>query len=337
MAVTGSGTQADPWIVHSYSEFISLSTLAGSTENSTLYAQFFDNEHPNQTIDCNTYGSEFRWHTFDVTNGKFLEWHINLNGCTIKNLIIADGETMFEGLYAQYRYSTFLYISNGSFRNVFLGSATSKISGDRVHFDNISISANVSGSTVNSFNGDGNLAFDNCAMYLVGSTLQAPMIKRAVLTDTDIELHIANLNGNIPISGGSYSNYSTLQDCRIQGKLGGNVHNSSTGSCGTVLGVPSANNNSEPQTCKYINCVVDLDLTDTTFTERGYGAPYKVIAASGSTDMNTNVICNSHYPSTGEASGLVYPTDWNYMSHENIRNGTYLNNAGFTVVEVVGS
>ena len=60
MAVTGTGTQADPYIVHSYSEFISLSNTMGSTG----YIQFFENENPNQVIDCNAYGADFKWHSF---------------------------------------------------------------------------------------------------------------------------------------------------------------------------------------------------------------------------------------------------------------------------------
>lgn len=336
MAVTGSGTQADPFIVHSYDEFMSTNSMLSGVGND-IYIQFFEDNMPNQTINCNSYGSEFKWHQYSSVGGLFINVHINLNGCTIKNFLIADGESMFPGESTQYRQSIAFYISNGSFRNVFLGSATSKFCTDYVHFQDVSISFNFAGTTVTPFEGNGNVTFDNCAMYLVGSTLQAPIITRATLTDTDIELHISNLNGNIPFSGNDWQNYSTLQDCRIQGKLGGNVHNSNFASCGTVLGIPTENTNADHQLCQYINCVVDLDLTDTTFTERGYGSAYKIIAASGSTYLNTNVICNSHYPSSGEASGLVYPTDWNYMSHENIRNGTYLNNAGFTVVEVVGS
>ena len=336
MAVTGSGTQADPFIVHSYDEFMSTNSMLSGVGND-IYIQFFEDNMPNQTINCNSYGSEFKWHQYSSVGGLFINVHINLNGCTIKNFLIADGESMFPGEFLQYRQSIAFYISNGSFRNVFLGSATSRFCTNYVHFQDVSISFNFAGTTVTPFYGDGDVTFDNCAMYLVGSTLQAPIITRATLTDTDIEIYITNQNNIVPFCGRSYNNYSTLQDCRIQGKIGGNAHNAPNAACGTVLGVPSSPNNDETMVCKYINCVVDLDLTDNYFNARGYGSHYKVIAASGSTDMNTNVICNSHYPSTGEASGLVYPTDWNYMSHENIRNGTYLNNAGFTVVEVVGS
>ena len=205
MAVTGTGTQADPWIVHSYDEFMSLKDRESDPTSDTYYIQFFDT--PNQTIDCNTYGSEFKWHTFDSFGNEYKAYHINLNGCTIKNFLIADGEVMFPGGYAQYRYSRTFYISNGAFRNVFLGSATSKFCTNQVNFQDVSISFNFAGTTVTPFEGNGNVTFDNCAMYLVGSTLQAPIITRAILTDTDIELHIGNLNGNIPFSGNDWNNY----------------------------------------------------------------------------------------------------------------------------------
>lgn len=335
MAVTGSGTQADPWIVHSYDEFMSLKNRESDPSGDAYYIQFFDS--PNQTIDCNTYGSEFKWHTFDSFPNGFKTYYINLNGCTIKNFLIADNEVMFPGGYGQYRYSRTFYISNGTFRNVFLGSTTSKICTNQVNFQDVSISFNFAGATVVPFDGGGNVTFDNCALYLVGSTLQDAVIKRAVLTDTDIELHIANQNGKTIFAGDTTSdNYCTLQDCRIQGKIDGTpISHPETGHCSIFGCATKYNTDDYGKICKLINCVVDVDLTDTFFDY--HGAMYWIYKASGATDMNTNVLCNSHYPSVGQSRSYSYPTSWNYMSHENIRNGTYLNNAGFTVVEVVGS
>lgn len=334
MAVTGSGTQADPYIVHNYTEFISLS----GSKNYTTYIQFFENDHPNQVIDCNEYGSEFKWDEFKPgwpsETGKI---YINLNGCTIKNLIIADGKAMFSGIYAgNSRTELDVKVSNGSIRNVFLGSATSKFCNNYVDFQDVSISFNFVGATVVPFDGDGNVTFDNCALYLVGSTLQNAVIKRAVLTDTDIELHIANQNGKTIFAGDTTSdNYCTLQDCRIQGKIDGTpISHIETGHC-SIFGCATPYAVGDyGKICKLINCVVDVDLTDTFFDF--HGAMYWIYKASGATDMNTNVLCNSHYPSVGQSYSYSYPTSWNYMSHENIRNGTYLNNAGFMVVEVVG-
>lgn len=333
MAVTGTGTQADPYIVHNYDEFMSTNGMLSSGD---IYIQFFENERPNQTINCNDYGSEFKWHRYGSVGGLFTNVHINLNGCTIKNFLIADGESMFPGEYAQYRQSIAFYISNGSFRNVFLGSPTSKFCDDYVHFQDVSISFNFVGATGIVFNGAGNMTFDNCAMYLVGSTLQGAVIKKAVLTDTDIELHIADQNEKTIFAGDAGSNnYCTFQDCRIQGKIGGTpISHAETGHFSIFGCATPANSTDYGKICKLINCVVDVDLTDSY--ANFHGAAFYIYKASGATDMNTNVLCKSHYPSAGQTSGYSYPTSWNYMSHEQIRNGEYLNSKGFTVVEVVG-
>jgi len=321
MAVTGSGTQTDPWIVHNYDEFMSLS----GTLNNTTYIQFFDT--PNQVIDCNTYGSEFKWHAFVPSNGNqgTATIYINLNGCTIKNFLIADGETMFKG---QYWDSTAhlgkISISNGSLRNVFMGSATSKLFAEYVEWHDVSISINVAGTTTIPFghtdlNTDSS-KMDNCAIYLVASTLVTHLIKKVDLSDTDIELHVGNQNS---VSMFPNCNFT---DCRVQGKISGEVSKVNGGWLSSVLG--SIQSNYGDYLTIWTNCVIDLDLTDMTDSTMHQ----LLVIAYDDGNLNTNVICKSHYP-----AGQTPPTLWNYMTHEQIRNGEYLNSKGFTVVEVVGS
>lgn len=322
MAVTGSGTQADPFIVHSYTEFISLS----GTLNNTTYIQFFDT--PNQVIDCNTYGSEFKWHAFVPSNGNqgTATIYINLNGCTIKNFLIADGETMFKGQYwGSTAHLGKISISNGFLRNVFMGSATSKLFAEYVEWHDVSISINVAGSTVIPF-GHSDLntespKMDNCAIYLVTSTLTNHLMKKVDLSDTDIELHVTDQNRIKLFPDCSFT------DCRVQGKISGTSEDAEGSNRGVVFGVLSSNYNARPT--QWTNCVFDVDLTEIN-TPSSF-QPLDVIY-SFSTGINTNVICKSHYP-----TGKTAPSAWNYMTHENIRNGAYLNNAGFTVVELVGS
>lgn len=324
MAVTGIGTEENPFIVHNYGEFISLS----NTLSSTAYIQFFDNEHPNQVINCNTYGSEFKWHNFQPAwpsgNGKI---YINLNGCTIKNFMIADGEAMFSGIYngvQQYKMS--VVVSNGAIRNVFMGSATSKFCGDYVEFHDVSMSINVAGTTTIPFGDDSDIIMDNCALYLLASTLYTSLMKRIVATDTDIELYVSNQNGKNMFPDCSFTG------CRIQGKLKGRVYYYSDSSAihHAALGAITTFYSDSPKT-NWVNCVVDLDLTEST-TQRGDGTYHIIYAYSGG--LNTNVMCKSHYP-----TGWPVPNKWNYMNHEgleSIRNGSWLNSKGFTVAEVVG-
>lgn len=329
MAVTGSGTQADPYIVHSYDEFISLSRVHENSGN--VYIKFFDN--PNQVIDCNDYGSEFSWGAFTAptaSSGGNFNYYIDLNGCTIKNFLIASGVTMFAGVHTTTgNYNRKIIISNGFIRNVFLGSATSKFCGNYVEFHDVSISLNFAGATETPFNGGGALSFDNCAMYLVGSTLQAPIITTATLTDTDIELHVGNQNNKAMFPD------STFTDCRLTGKVSGvgQTFEYNTDTC--VLDWCGMNS----KTLNFTNCVVDLDLTDGRIAGYNFGgSKYDVFLTYNGANVNTNVICNSHRPiDEGHEQYYGRETSWNFMSHENIRNGTYLNDQGFTVVEVVGS
>lgn len=275
-------------------------------------------------MDCNTYGADFRWGHFGPNTGAgAATFYINLNGCTIKNIMVADGATMFEGIF--YSVARKVIISNGSILNVFMGSATSKICGDYVEFHNVSISTNVAGTTVKPFDGNGTLVMDNCALYLVASTLTTQLMKKMAFSDTDIELHVGNQNNLNMFAGCSFT------DCRFTGKISGRAWDTGQNAHACVLGYDYGGESSST----FTNCVIDLDLTDSYGGDHAAsGWVYWILCIYNSATLGTNVMCNSHYPKN---KNYTYSNLWNYMSHENIRNGTYLNNAGFTVVEVTGS
>lgn len=322
MAVTGTGTQADPFVVHSYSEFASLSGHAPVAAES-VYIKWFD--EPNQVLDCNDYGSEFKWGAFTDNAGNYgtVTFYIDLNGCTIKNFLIADGVTMFEGHYISINGNLGkIVISNGSLRNVFMGSAASKVCGNYVEFHDVSLSVNASGSTVVPFDGNGNLIIDNVALYLVGSTLNTSIMTGARITDTDIELHVGDQNQQNMFPNCSFT------DCRFQGKIGGKAIRAGNypSFYFTVFGLNT--NGVQTNDTVLNNCVVDVDISDMTLDWSG-ALVYFYVPSNGAT-LNTNIFCNSHCP-----GGYSHPSDWNYISHTLMRNGAYLNSKGFTVVEVV--
>lgn len=322
MAVTGTGTQADPFIVHSYNEFISLSGHAPITDTRAVYIKFFDT--PNQTIDCNDYGSEFKWGTFTAVSGYGgYTIYIDLNGCTIKNFLIADGSAMFAGT-AWGGEQMIVSISNGAIRNVFMGSAASIICNDYVEFHDVSMSVNFVGCTFSPFSGGGSVIIDNSAIYLVGSVLSAPVMTGCVVSDTDMELHISNPNDQLIFRN------CTITDCRIQGKISGNPHRQ--GNYPSFYFVLLAYNSNGVQTGDSVmtNCVVDIDLSEAT--PDWTGATIFIYYPENGATLNTNIFCNSHFP-----PNYGIPSDWNYISHTLMRNGAYLNSVGFTVVEVVGS
>jgi hypothetical protein len=165
---------------------------------------------------------------------------------------------------------------------------------------------------------------DNCAIYLVASTLTNHLMRKVNLSDTDIELHVGNQNATLMFPNCNFT------DCRVQGKISGEVGKVNGTWMSSVLG--TQNSNYGDNLTIWTNCVIDLDLTD--MTDSSGHQDFFVIAYDNG-NLNTNVICRSHYP-----TGKTAPSIWNYMDHEgaqSIRNGTYLNNQGFTVVEVVGS
>jgi len=327
MAVTGTGTQADPFIVHNYTEFMSLSNHV-AVEDSSVYIQFFDDEHPNQTIDCNTYGSEFKWGQFvgkaDVTT------YINLNGCTIKNFLIDSDCTMFYAVGFNDTmprwHAAKIEVSNGSIRNVFMASASSKLIYGEVTLRDVSVSMNVAGTTEIPISGiaTGKPCYiDNCALYLVASTLYTKLIRYTSMSDTDVELHVANMNQQLIISG------CKIVDCRFQGKIAGQVYDVG-GHVFVILAYNYGDGFSGDQ-CEVTNSVFDMDASGVVAYWGGSEIAFYTVRNSAT--YNTNVFCNSH----GLPDSYHFPSVWNYMDHEHIRNGTYLNDQGFTVVEVVGS
>lgn len=325
MAVTGTGTQADPFVVHSYDEFMTLSGHAPIQSTEAVYIKWFD--EPNQVLDCNTYGSEFKWDEF-TTQSPTLRgsntFYIDLNGATIKNFLIAPGKTMFNPKGYSGGYTCKMEVYNGAIRNIFMGSATSKICGDYVEFHDVSISTNVAGNTVIPFDGNSNLIIDNCAIYLQASTLNTSLFSKTIITDTDLELHIGNQNQQSMFPNCSFT------DCRFQGKIGGGPIR--TGNYPsfyfTVFGLNT--NGAQTGDTVLTNCVVDVDISDMTPDWTG-AAVHFYVPSNGAT-LNTNIFCNSHCP-----EGYSHPSDWNYITHTLMRNGAYLNSVGFTVVEVVGS
>lgn len=339
MAVTGSGTQADPYIVTNYEDFTSLSNHEYPSDRH-MYIQF---NVPGSVIDCNTYGSEFKWDTFVAGTPEgsrdTLQYYvdINLNGTTIKNFIIKEDVPMFRAKRKGDMYgwaNAHIIVKNGSFRNVFMGSATSKIAvaendGPTIEFSNISFSTNTTGLTVPVFDGGNGkrISFDNCALYLVQATLTTGIMSQCASTDTDFELHINNQNSQVMFPDCSFT------DCRLQGKIGGRCVRAGVNNDSFVFDQCGLNG----KALDFTNCVIDLDLTDSLGIDDTSYIRYGALLDYNGYSINTNVICNSHYPSVGGERQYRYPSSWNYMTHEQIRDATYLNSKGFVVVDVSGS
>ena len=203
MAITGTGTQADPWIVHNYDEIKDV--LVNKISNNT-YAKLAND------IDCNEYGNTWEWET--ITLGANWVFEFDLGGHTIKNIMIKSGNSLFYGK------STVNVIRNGKILNVFNNAGASVINGDGLTLKDISMSVNGTGLTNCAFN---QISMDNCAVYFKSNKLNNEVFLRANITspfkNTDFYLDISNVNSK-KIFGGS-KNYLTIDNCRISGKLRG--------------------------------------------------------------------------------------------------------------------
>ena len=284
MAITGTGTQADPWIVHNYDEIKDVFQNRVTSDN--LYAKLAND------INCNDYGDTWEWETIAV----YANWNFefDLDGHTIKNIMIKSGNSLFYGK------STVNVIRNGKILNVFNNSGASVIDGNGLTLKDISMSVNGAGLTSYAFN---QISMNNCAVYFKSNKLNNEVFLRANITspfkNTDFYLDISNVNSK-KIFGGS-SNYLTIDNCRISGKL-----------CGALVS-------------KYLslggarNSVIEVD---TTLADC-------VSAQTIFSDVSTGIINTEISPNlTGGTSGLTACTT------AQMRDADYLNSIGFTVVKV---
>ena len=203
MAIIGTGTQTDPWIVHNYDEIKDV--LVNKISNNT-YAKLAND------IDCNEYGDAWEWETITLRANWVFEF--DLGGHTIKNIMIKGGNSLF------HRKSTVNVIRNGKILNVFNNNGLSVINGNGLTLKDISMSVNGTGLTDCAFN---QISMDNCAVYFKSNKLNNEVFLRANITspfkNTDFYLDISNVNSK-KIFGGS-NNYLTIDNCRISGKLRG--------------------------------------------------------------------------------------------------------------------
>lgn len=285
MAITGQGTQEDPWIVHNYEEIKSayLKTNGGSK----LYIKL-END-----IDCNDYGDTWEWETISPYTSS-CDYAFDLNGRTIKNIMIKSGNALFNC------NSNRDIIHNGKILNIFNNAGKSIIYGNGLPLKNVSMSVNGTGLTDCAFN---RISMNSCAVYFKSNKLNNEIFLRANVTspfkNTDFYLDISDVNSK-KIFGGS-SNYVTIDNCRISGKLRGTLVN-------TYMSLGGATNS-----------VIDVD---TTLAD----------CVSGQTifaDVSTGIINTEISPNLeGGTSGLTACTT------AQMRDADYLNSIGFNVVKV---
>ena len=211
--MTGSGTQADPYVVHNYTE------LKTACDSSNAYIELANN------IDCNDYGEDFEWQTVELGNGSDLD----LKTHTIKNFKVADNNYAFH-------CRNWSKIHNGKILNVYLArsygfSASWNSTESRwAYLENLSISINTGGGLNNKEVFD-SFAMNACAIYIEGNVnthlIYVYSADGAEITNTDFLLDIdnnANPNTNMCSIFSGYNR--RVKNCRIRGRF--NITNAQT-------------------------------------------------------------------------------------------------------------
>ena len=266
MAITGSGTQGDPWVAQTYTD---LSTIF-SDKISLGYGNYIK---LGNDIDCNAYGESFEWETLSSTYST--RWFdFDLDGHTIQNIKVAADNNMFTT-----GGGNRCDIRNGKILNLFLSEANGLAScSGELYFSNLSISTNVTGArsylTSRAF-------FENCSLYAEG--IMSSMIcmnydeQLPLFKNCDIKLAIDNLNEKRIF--GKDSNFGGVSigfdNCRIRGYVKG----ATASNC--VVGM-----------CSMVNSVCDLDTLQTTHSG--------LISAFGAGGTG---VCNSDKLADGISAG----------------------------------
>lgn len=237
MAITGSGTEQDPFIVHSYDE---IRTAAGLYSGGYItYIKLANN------INCNDYGDYFEWETITLGTSGVNVCVLDLDNHYIKNVKVKENNNMFSligvsGNNAEIRY--------GKLLNIFLQNANYAVLGTAgTRLFKIATSIDANGTKYRPFN---ECKIEECSVYIQISKLLTGLFYRsyttAMLINSDVQLVIDDLNGQriFETTGGNINTY--FSGCRITGKAKGNAYGEHLMGYGYL-----------------INCVVNFDVSET--------------------------------------------------------------------------
>ena len=260
MAITGSGTQADPYQVHNYTE------LKTACNNSNVYVELANN------INCNDYGEDFEWQTVVLGSNSDLD----LKTYIIKNFKVKDNNYVFHA-------DNWSKIHNGKILNVYLArsygfSAKWNSTESRwAYLENLSISINTGGGLNNSMVFDC-FAMNACAIYIEGD-VKSHLIRLydadgAEITNTDFLFDIDSNTGECSIFSG---HGARVKNCRIRGRFNitGNINrvlyiNGGFYLCVIDLTTSATNVSSNPSTVS--TGIINTDKTPSVFYTNGMTA-----------------------------------------------------------------
>ncbi len=221
MAVTGNGTQGDPWIVHNYDEIkdVMARTKIGK------YLRLAND------IDCNDYGAEFEWSAPEIVTNDGGTFYFDLGGFAIKNVKVAANSSLFK-YYRSNGTNNSIY--NGALLNVFLPNAVGfvNIANDtsvtiKCTLQDLSIS--IDGTTATGIIFE-DCKLTRCAVWFQSGKLLNDVFRvynngsigdRDAINDCDFYFDIQDMNGKSIFYGIDNNSYYQLSECRLDGKVGG--------------------------------------------------------------------------------------------------------------------
>lgn len=324
MAITGSGTQADPWKVHSYDELKTVTTNRTYLPNYGKAWTILDAD-----INCNDYGSDFEWETINLgATGSYSvpygAMSFDLNGHTIKNVSVKKDNMMFNANFSASNNGDAEFKGNGKLLNIFTqpSSTAYLIKGmtNKNTISNLALSISLGNLAMGVFM---NTKVENSALYIeqAETSSSGSIILQSdnnvgsdalcTLKNCDVLLNIGNQHICLVNSYHGTDNYTTITDCRIRGK-------SKATSLPAYYICPH----------KVANSVVDLDMTEATYAS-SLGDAYRRPMKAGSSG-----VINSNKKPSNQPDGY-YTNGMSAVTNEQIINGDALRAANFTVVNVV--
>lgn len=294
MAITGSGTQADPYIVHDYTE------LKTACDNSNIYVELAND------IDCNTYGEDFEWKSVWLGSSSDLD----LKGHTIKNFKVFEGTSNDSFVF---RADNFSKIHNGKILNAYLARSQgfNKLSGSTdsrwAYLENLSMSINT-GVGVNRNRIFESLDMNACAIYIegaIGLTSNSdncyfnPYSRDYPIRNCDIYVNHPNTDKEGHIFRAGSGSEKLVKNCRIRG----------------VFNFKSAVYMDFAHFCGTQNCVWDLTSINAQSLDIY-------------TDTETGIVNIDKLPSGFNTCGAIAVTS------QEIINGDALRAKGFEVLNV---
>lgn len=221
MAITGKGTETEPWLVHSYDEIktcFDKNKPEGADAQSSTYIKLSND------IDCNDYGDGWKWETInngDISNGRTT--FFDLNGHTIKNVMIKSGNVMFEG--GGHIAAHNVKVMNGKLLNIFSEGATNIFKKSTLY--KLSISVDASTITEQAF---WCCQIDTCSIYVLSTKILGDGLfyfrrsKNYYAVNSDIWLDIKDMNQKLLWAVDSGDNdRCPATDCRFRGEINGRL------------------------------------------------------------------------------------------------------------------